>query len=100
MFEGVVCPLLLASALVDPAEMGVNVDLFGNGEDPEEGVGGIGGIGFTLKFVLIGDKLLICRACLVCCVITGCGGIGETGEYTVEVLCCAEMGDTMSFSSW
>ena len=51
---------------------------------PDGGVGGMVGIGYVRRFVLIGERLLICRICLLCCVSTcwtGCGcGIGEAEE--------------------
>jgi len=39
---------------------------------PDGGVGGMGGMAYVRMFVLMGDRLLICRACLLCCVST-CG---------------------------
>lgn len=55
--------------------------LCGRGEVwvPEGGVGGIGGMGYDARFVLIGLRLLIFRAWLVCGIEIGGGCAGCVG---------------------
>lgn len=69
------------SLVVELGEIGVIGVLCGSGEAglPDGGVGGIGGIGGLPRLVLIGLKLLIFLAWLVCGIVIGGG-----------CTCCAE----------
>ena len=71
-FEGDNGPSRGRSLVVEFADRGVMGVFVGSGETcccvPDGGVAETGGMAYVRMFVFMGERLLICRACLLCCV--------------------------------